>query len=160
PGARGAAVRAVNHHLAHAASAWLTSGWDECLVIIADGMGETQSLTAYHAREGRLDPLLRVSALDSIGIFYSLITLHLDFDFNSDEYKIMGLAPYGNPERYREFFQREVVLRPDGSHHIPCLRLNRTPGERQVYRATRDYFGNELMRARPPEAELGQEHSD
>jgi carbamoyltransferase len=47
--------------------------------------------------------LRTIAANDSIGILYSLVTLHLGFDFNSDEYKIMGLAPYGDPERFRVF---------------------------------------------------------
>ena len=87
----------VNHHIAHAASAYYTSSWEECLVLVIDGMGETKSATAYHAHDNQLDRLQEVSAKNSIGILYSLITLHLGFDFNSDEYKIMGLAPYGDP---------------------------------------------------------------
>ena len=51
----------------------------------------------YAARDNQLERLQEISANDSIGILYSLITLHLGFDFNSDEYKIMGLAPYGDP---------------------------------------------------------------
>ena len=53
-------------------------------------MGEIQSLTVYEFRDGTLKKLREISASDSIGILYSLITLHLGFDFNSDEYKIMG----------------------------------------------------------------------
>src|SRR5271156_3142910 len=103
-------VHQVNHHLSHAASAYYTSGWEECLVVVIDGMGETQSTTAYHAHGNQLDKLLEISANDSIGIFYSILTLHLGFDFNSDEYKIMGLAPYGNPARFRHFFNEVVEL--------------------------------------------------
>ena len=102
-------VHQVNHHLAHAASAYFTSGWDECLVVVIDGMGEAQSATVYHAHDNQLEKLEEISANDSIGILYSVITLHLGFDFNSDEYKIMGLAPYGDPSRFR------IVL-PAGRH--------------------------------------------
>ena len=59
-------------------------------------------------------------------MLYSLITLHLGFDFNADEYKIMGLAPYGDPGRYRTFFEDTVVVQDDGGINIPILRLNRT----------------------------------
>ena len=79
----------------------------------------------------------RVGANDSIGILYSLVTLHLGFDFNSDEYKIMGLAPYGKPARFREFFEQAVELRDDGSIRIPMLKLNKTREERENYTATR-----------------------
>ena len=98
-------VHHVNHHLAHAASAYFTSGWDECLIVVVDGMGEAQSASIFRAHDGKLDKLHEISAQDSIGVLYSLVTLHLGFDFNSDEYKIMGLAPYGDPKRFRPFFQ-------------------------------------------------------
>ena len=94
----------VNHHLAHAASAYYTSGWDDCLVVVADGMGEAHGVSIYRGSPGGLELLANMSALDSIGILYSLVTLHLGFDFNSDEYKIMGLAPYGDPQRFRPIF--------------------------------------------------------
>ena len=97
-------IHPVNHHLAHAASAAYTSGWNECLVVVNDAMGD-QSLTVYAFLDGTVKKLREISASDSIGILYSLITLHLGFDFNSDEYKIMGLAPYGDPSRFRAFFR-------------------------------------------------------
>jgi len=71
-------VHSVGHHLAHAASAAFTSGWDECLVVVNDAMGEIQSLTVYRAKSGKLAKLAEISASDSIGILYSLVTLHLD----------------------------------------------------------------------------------
>ena len=153
-------VHPVGHHLAHAASAALTSGWDECLVVVNDAMGEVQSLTVYDFVEGEFEKLRELSANDSIGILYSLITLHLGFDFNSDEYKIMGLAPYGDPERFRDFFEKTVELRADGSIHIPILRLNRTRDERENYLVTRTYLDEHLISRRAPDAEITQEHKD
>jgi carbamoyltransferase len=153
-------VQQVNHHLAHAASAAFTSGWDECLVVVNDAMGEVQSLTVYEFRDGELRKLREISANDSIGILYSLVTLHLGFDFNSDEYKIMGLAPYGNPERYRGFFEKVVELRPDGTIKIPILRLNQSREERENYLATRRYLSDNLIAARQPDSEITQDHKD
>jgi len=153
-------VHHVNHHLAHAASAYFTSGWDECLVIVLDGMGETQSASIYHAHDGKLDKLHEISAQDSIGILYSLVTLHLGFDFNSDEYKIMGLAPYGDPERFRPFFEQAVQLCPDGSIRIPALRLNRTRDEREHYTASRRHLEDNLIKERRPEQDIADEHCD
>jgi len=75
-------------------------------VVVIDGMGEAHGATIYRAAGGRLEQIHRISAADSIGIFYSVVTLHLGFDFNSDEYKIMGLAPYGDPERFRALLRR------------------------------------------------------
>ncbi|MGH9559502.1 MAG: carbamoyltransferase N-terminal domain-containing protein, partial [Bryobacteraceae bacterium] len=150
----------VNHHLAHAASAYFTSGWDECLDIVIDGMGETQSASVFHAREGKLDKLHGMSAYDSIGIFYSLITLHLGFDFNSDEYKIMGLAPYGDAARYRSFFDEAVRLLPNGLIAIPALRVNRSKEDRERHLETRNYIERHLGPPRDPAADIADEHRD
>ena len=153
-------VHHVNHHLAHAASAYFTSGWDECLVVVVDGMGEAQSASIFRAHEGKLDKLHEISAQDSIGVLYSLVTLHLGFDFNSDEYKIMGLAPYGDPQRFRPFFEQAVQRCPDGSIRIPALRLNRTRDEREHYAASRRYLENNLIKERRPDQEITDEHCD
>jgi carbamoyltransferase len=150
----------VPHHQAHAASAYYTSGWDKCLVVVVDAMGEAHGTSVFEGRDGELHHVAAFSAQDSIGIFYSLITLHLGFDFNSDEYKIMGLAPYGDPSRFRDFFAREVLLRDDGSIRIPSLRLNKTRDERENYLATRDYLNRHLIPARATSAEITAEHRD
>ncbi len=132
----------VEHHLAHAASAYCTSGWEECMVAVIDGMGEAHGATVYRAAGGRLEPVHRISAADSIGIFYSVVTLHLGFDFNSDEYKIMGLAPYGDPERHRGFFEDAVRLRPDGGWDIAPLKLKGgTREQRERHGLTRELPG-------------------
>ena len=153
-------IQPVGHHLAHAASAAFTSGWNECLVVVNDAMGEVQSLTVFQFRDGEFKKLREIPANDSIGILYSLVTLHLGFDFNSDEYKIMGLAPYGDPERFRAFFEKTVELRPDGSIRIPILRLNRSREERENYLATRAHLDEHLVARRAPDAEITQEHKD
>jgi carbamoyltransferase len=153
-------VFSVSHHLAHAASAAYTSGWNECLVVVNDAMGEVDSLSVYRFAEGRLERLRSLTALDSIGIFYSLITLHLGFDFNSDEYKIMGLAPYGDPARFRPFFEDAVELRPDGTVHIPMLRLNKSREEREFYSATRAYLDANLVPGRLQDQSVDPVHED
>ena len=153
-------VHQVSHHLSHAASAYFTSGWDECLVIVADAMGEIQSVSVYHGHDGKLDRIQEMSANDSIGILYSLVTLHLGFDFNSDEYKIMGLAPHGDPGRFRRFFDDAVILRDDGSVRIPMLSLNRTRDDRENYTLTRKHLADKLIRERRPEDEIADEHKN
>lgn len=153
-------VHQVGHHLAHAASAAYTSGWDECLVVVNDAMGETESMSIYDFHDGQLEKLRTIGANDSIGVLYSLVTLHLGFDFNSDEYKIMGLAPYGDPARYRAFFEKEVQLCPDGSIRIPLLKLNQTRDERERYTASRAYLDEHLIRRRAPEQSVNSNHED
>ena len=151
-------VHAVGHHLAHAASAALTSGWEECLVVVNDAMGEAESLSIFDFHDGQLEKLASISAADSIGILYSLITLHLGFDFNSDEYKIMGLAPYGDPACYRSFFEHAVELRDDGTYRIPTLKLNRSREEREFYLASRAWLDEHLIPRRDPKDAITSEH--
>ena len=153
-------VHQVNHHLSHAASAYFTSGWDECLVVVLDAMGETQSGSIYHGNRGKLEKLREISANDSLGILYSLVTYHLGFDFNSDEYKIMGLAPYGDPQRFESVFRQALECRPDGTVRIPILRLNHTREERENYLQTREWLSRHLMSRREPGAEITQVHRD
>src|SRR5262245_15674595 len=160
PGFPESRVHHVSHHLAHAASAYFTSGWDECLTIVVDGMGEVHAATVYHASKGELRKLHEISALHSIGILYSLITLHLGFDFNGDEYKIMGLAPYGDAGRYREFFKQAVEFRSNGSICIPALSLNRTREERDNYTATRRFLEEHLGPRRKKDEEITPYHRD
>jgi carbamoyltransferase len=153
-------VHQLNHHLCHAASAYLTSGWDECVVVVLDAMGETQSTSVYRGAAGELERIREISAHDSIGILYSLVTLQLGFDFNSDEYKIMGLAPYGDPHRYEHVFRQAVECRSDGSVRVPVLRLNRTRDERERYLKTREWLSRNLIPPRDPSDEITQEHRD
>jgi carbamoyltransferase len=160
PGFPESRVHHVSHHLAHAASAYFTSGWDDCLTVVVDGMGEVHAATVYRAHKNELRKLHEISALHSIGILYSLITLHLGFDFNGDEYKIMGLAPYGDPRQYRGFFERAVQFRSNGSICIPALGLNRTREERDNYTATRRFLEQQLGPRRTSDEEITAYHRD
>jgi carbamoyltransferase len=153
-------VFSVGHHLAHAASAAYTSGWDECLVVVNDAMGEIESLSVYDFHDGEFEKIRTIGANDSIGILYSLVTLHLGFDFNSDEYKIMGLAPYGDPARFRPFFEQAVELRDDGSIRIPILKLNKSRDERENYTVTRAYLDEHLVPRRLPSDPVTSDHED
>jgi carbamoyltransferase len=153
-------VRHVDHHLAHAASAYFCSGWEECLVLVIDGMGESESASVYRASGGKLQKLTKISARNSIGILYSVVTLHLGFDFNADEYKIMGLAPYGDPKRHRSFFDRAVQLNRDGTISVPLLHYNQSRLEKETYAATRQYLENHLVKARSPEGDITDDHRD
>lgn len=150
----------VNHHLSHAASAYFASGWDECLVVVLDGMGEVSGGSVFVASQEKLKLIHEIPATDSIGILYSLITLHLGFDFGADEYKIMGLAPYGNPTRFEEFFNNAVELLPNGSIRIPMLAMNHSRISRENYQTTREYLNGNLLPARQDNEPLQTVHQD
>lgn len=92
-----AKMRFVDHHLAHAISAYAYSGFDEAAVAVMDGRGAWEATSLWHGRHGNLEHLLTIPFPDSIGFFYSGFTEFLGFAPNSDEWKVMGLAPYGKP---------------------------------------------------------------
>ena len=137
-------IFSVGHHLAHAASAAFTSGWDECLVVVNDAMGEVESLSVYDFHDGELESLRQLSANDSIGILYSLVTLHLGFDFNSDEYKIMGLAPYGDPEPFPRLLRKRSGTSPMARFEF------RSSGSTVHERSARTYSGIPRIPGRAP----------
>jgi carbamoyltransferase len=96
-GATNARMRFVDHHLAHALSAYAYSGFDEAAVVVMDGRGAWEATSIWHGRDGRIEHVLTIPFPDSVGYFYSEFTEYLGFQRNSDEWKVMGLAPYGKP---------------------------------------------------------------
>jgi carbamoyltransferase len=96
-GATKARMRFVDHHLAHALSAYSFSGFGDAAVVVMDGRGAWEATSIWHGRDGRLEHVLTIPFPDSVGYFYSEFTEYLGFQRNSDEWKVMGLAPYGKP---------------------------------------------------------------
>ncbi len=96
-GAGKARFRYVDHHLAHAISAYAYSGFDDAAVVVMDGRGAWEATSIWHGHAGRLDHVLTLNWPDSLGLFYAQFTGFLGFVPNSDEWKVMGLAPYGRP---------------------------------------------------------------
>ncbi len=94
-------VSNVEHHLAHAASAFLVSPFDEAAILTVDGFGDFTSAMLAHGRGSRVEILDRVLFPHSLGILYTAVTQWLGFPYFGDEGKVMGLAPYGDPERFR-----------------------------------------------------------
>jgi carbamoyltransferase len=92
-----AKMRFVDHHLAHAISAFAYSGFEDAAVAVMDGRGAWEATSIWHGHGGRLDHVLTIPFPDSLGYFYSEFTEFLGFQRNSDEWKVMGLAPYGQP---------------------------------------------------------------
>ncbi len=89
--------RYVDHHLAHAVSAYAFSGFDDAAVVVMDGRGAWEATSIWHGHAGRLEHVLTLNWPDSLGLFYAQFTGFLGFVPNSDEWKVMGLAPYGQP---------------------------------------------------------------
>jgi carbamoyltransferase len=150
----------VPHHLAHAASAYYLSGFEDAAVLVADGIGEFHSTTTMAGSAGGLDIIRQVPGLNSIGMLYGLVTLYLGFFMNFDEYKVMGLAPYGDPARYLTAMRDLVRLDPDGMYRTPVLFANRTAAERETYAGTLAELERALGPAREPESPIDQRHQD
>ncbi|MCZ7556180.1 MAG: hypothetical protein M5R41_07255 [Bacteroidia bacterium] len=108
----------VPHHLAHAASAFYPSGFHEALIYTIDGTGERESALLAVGRGTTITEESRTMLPTSLGTLYLLVTVLLGFRSLGDEYKVMGLAGYGNPARYRDFFRSLVRLHEDGSHTL------------------------------------------
>lgn len=151
---------AVPHHLAHAASAFYLSGFEESLVLISDGMGEFHSLTVALGRGTEITILRQVAALHSLGILYGVFTLHLGFYMGMDEYKVMGLAPYGNPRRYFDRLLQLVNLKNDGTYTIPAFANDRTPLEKETHAGILNLLAERFGPPRDPNEEITQEHRD
>ncbi len=107
----------VSHHRAHAMSAFIRSGMKEALVVVMDGMGEECSGTVFRAADGQLESLTKYSAPKSLGLLYLSSTHQLGYKFG-DEYKVMGLAPYGDPSVYREMFDSMYPLGENGDYNF------------------------------------------
>lgn len=107
----------VPHHLAHAISAYAHSGFDRSLVVTLDGGGDDLSGLVLHAEGDTLAPLAGIPLARSLGSFYASVVTFLGFGFG-EEYKVMGLAPYGDPARYRALFRSFYQLLPEGEYVV------------------------------------------
>jgi predicted NodU family carbamoyl transferase len=107
----------VQHHVSHALPCFIRSGFKDALVVVMDGRGEEHSTTIFHGNRGRLERLAEYDIKKSLGLFYLHCIRLLGYDLG-DEYKVMGLAPYGNPDTYREIFTSAYTLRDNGEFDL------------------------------------------
>tara|TARA_Y100000310_G_scaffold2925_1_gene3901 strand:+ start:6129 stop:7826 length:1698 start_codon:yes stop_codon:yes gene_type:complete len=108
------------HHLSHAASAFYPTSFEDALVIVADGAGENACTSVYYSRDNQLS-LQRIHDLpNSLGHFYSYVTKYLGFQPFSDEFKVMGLAAYGQ-QNYTEQLRKALKLEAGGSYSVDLL---------------------------------------
>ncbi len=106
------------HHLSHAASAFYPSPFDEAAVLTLDGVGEWATSSLAIGRGNRLEVQREIHFPHSIGLLYSAFTYYTGFKVNSGEYKVMGLAPYGEPKYADRILEHLVDLKPDGSFRL------------------------------------------
>lgn len=111
-------LRFCEHHFSHAASAYYPSPFRSALVLTMDGVGEWATASAALGREGDLQIIKEIHFPHSLGLLYSAFTYYTGFKVNSGEYKVMGLAPYGEPKYPNLIFDHLIDVKPDGSFKL------------------------------------------
>jgi len=108
----------IEHHLSHAASTFLVSPFSEAAILTIDGVGEWATATYGIGKENQIEIFKELKFPHSLGLLYNAFTYYLGFQVNSDEYKVMGLAPYGKPVYYDSIMKELVSLKDDGSFQL------------------------------------------
>ena len=152
------------HHLSHAASAFFPSPYEEAAILTLDGVGEWATASIGHGKGNSIKILKELKFPHSLGLLYSAFTYYLGFKVNSGEYKLMGLAPYGNPhsERTKRFValikSNLIDIKADGSIWLDQAYFNYATGLRMVKdKKWEALFG---IPRRAGESDLEQQHCD
>lgn len=147
----------ASHHEAHAASAFFPSPFPRAAVLTLDGVGEWSTATLGHGDGAQLELLRELRFPHSLGLLYSAFTHYCGFRVNSGEYKLMGLAPYGEP-RYAELIREKLLdLRGDGSFRLRLEYFGHLHGERMINARFAALFGGP---PRLPAEAITQRHCD
>ena len=145
------------HHESHAASAFFPSPFKEAAFLTIDGVGEWATASYGVGEANRVKILAEIHFPHSLGLLYSAFTYYLGFKVNSGEYKVMGLAPYGEP-KYRDKILGELMdLKEDGSFKLDMKYFNYCTGLTMTSKAFHKLFGGP---PRAPETDLAQKHMD
>jgi carbamoyltransferase len=147
----------TEHHLSHAASAFYPSPFKEALVLTMDGVGEWATTSVAMGRGNQLEIIKEIHFPHSLGLLYSAFTYYTGFKVNSGEYKLMGLAPYGEPKYARAILENLIDLKCDGSFRLNISFFEYCTGLRMTNGRFDELFGGP---ARRPEELLTQRHMD
>lgn len=145
------------HHRSHAASAYYASPFDDAVVLTMDGVGEWATTSVAHGRGAALDMVREIHFPHSLGLLYSAFTYYCGFKVNSGEYKLMGLAPYGQPQYSQRILEHLIDLKPDGSFRLDQSYFNYCTGLTMTSPRFDALFGGPPRRADEP---LTQRHMD
>ena len=109
------------HHLSHAAAAFYPSPFEESVILCMDGVGEWATTSAWIGKGKDIEPLWQISFPHSLGLLYSAFTSYCGFKVNSGEYKLMGLAPYGEPRYVDKIKDNLIDIKKDGTFHLDII---------------------------------------
>lgn len=145
------------HHLSHAASAFFASPYERAAVLTMDGVGEWATTSAALGDGHRLEIFQEIHFPHSLGLLYSAVTYYIGFKVNSGEYKVMGLAPYGEPRYSQLILDNLVDLKPDGSFRLDMSYFDYCTGLTMTNQRFANLFGEP---ARKPDQLLTPFHMD
>ena len=145
------------HHLSHAASAFFSSPYDEAVILTLDGVGEWATTTLSLGKHNKINILKEIHFPHSLGLLYSAFTYFLGFKVNGGEYKVMGLAPYGEPRHKDIILDNLIDVKEDGSFRLNMNYFNYATGLTMTNNKFAKLFN---MERREPENELLQIHMD
>ena len=145
------------HHLSHAAAAFYPSPFDEAVVLCMDGVGEWATTSTWVGKGKKINPLWEISFPHSLGLLYSAFTYYCGFKVNSGEYKLMGLAPYGEPKFVELIKDNLIDIKDDGTFRLDISYFKYYRGCRMTGRKFHKLFGSP---PRKGETELTQFHMD
>jgi carbamoyltransferase len=147
----------ADHHQSHAASAYFASPFGQSAILTLDGVGEWTTTSCGYGRDNTLDLKAEINFPHSIGMLYSAFTYYTGFQVNSGEYKVMGLAPYGQPKYIDLIFNHLVDLKDDGSFRLDLKYFDYCTGLTMTNGHFDDLFGG---KPRKPSEPLTQRHMD
>jgi carbamoyltransferase len=147
----------TEHHQSHAASAFYPSPFERAAVLCLDGVGEWATTTAWVGEGNSLKALWEIDFPHSLGLLYSAFTYYTGFKVNSGEYKLMGLAPYGNPQYVDVIKEHLLDLKEDGSFRLDMSYFNYCTGLTMTSAKFDDLFGGPPRKA---ESEVSQKEMD
>ena len=145
------------HHLSHAASAFYPSPFEKAAILTMDGVGEWTTTSLAHGNGNSLEVLKEIHFPHSLGLLYSAFTYYTGFKVNSGEYKVMGLAPYGEPRYAKAIREHLIDIKDDGSFRINLEYFDYCTGLRMTNERFDALFGGP---PRSPESRLGQKEMD
>ena len=146
-----------DHHLSHAASAFFPSPFKDAVVLTADGVGEWATTTVAIGNENNLSIKKEIHFPHSLGLLYSAFTYYTGFKVNSGEYKLMGLAPYGNPI-YENKIRQLIDIKNDGTFRLDQRYFNYATGLTMTNKKFDDLFGKKPRN--PQKENINQFHMD
>ena len=150
-------IKFCSHHLSHAASAYFPSPYMDATILVLDGVGEWDTATIWSAENNKIENIKTIQFPHSIGLLYSAFTYYLGFKVNSGEYKVMGLAPYGNP-KYKDIIKKELIdIKEDGSFQLNMKYFDFATGLKMTNKKFDKLFD---FNKRNSETEIKQVHMD